>query len=149
MKKFLNEGELAFMKKIRVSVSLTNLMCVLAVAIITFLPKMNFVHSVENSGEAGLYIMLLSPVLSFIALFIFSFVFFKNFPKDDKSFKKTAVIFGIYILFLCFICFGTLLISVNQWNLGFVAELDGTYYNTIKNIMIVVDAISVIFGITL
>ena len=111
-----------------------------ALLIFMLLPTSEIANGIQYSGKDALWILILSPVFSFIGAISFMFAFLKDY-KLWKGYLTNFALFGFLavsavLLVSNFSVYLTYLIS--QFDLGFVAPYTGTVFDKLEILVIIV-----------
>ncbi len=106
------------------------------------IPVSDLANGIEHSPKDALYILLLSPI-AFLVATIFFVLIFKDFKLLQAFIDKVVLIpvFFVGAASLAFSFISSLMFTIDQFKLGFVAPADGTKWATIGTVIIVLTVI--------
>lgn len=120
-----------------VSASVSFALIIAGIFIYWYIPVSDIANSIEHSAKDALYLLAISPVCTLIAAILYLVG-----GLTDKALVRNSVvqrvIFIVSEIILFFITAVSSAMFFSQLSLGFVAPVDGTVWNTLGIINIVV-----------
>lgn len=119
-----------------------------ALLIYIILPGSELANGIQYSGKQALGVLALTPIFSFVGALNFMYAFLKDHKVWTDILSKPIVISSTVILSVLMIFNFAVYLScfLTQFKLGFVAPYDGTVYETLEILLIVVTTLQFIFS---